>query len=458
MESLESGSPRLTNSKYEGSPKRLYMAVAFTCLGTLSFGFTIGYSSPAIPDLEKAGLLDGKSQSAWFGSLLTVGAIFGGPFAGYCIERLGRKFTIILSSVIFATGGMIMAHAHSITPLFVGRFLVGWASGQTTVCAPVYIAEIATKSLRGFLGSCVQLSVTIGILMAYTCGMSLGWSKLAIVGTLPAFATVIAMFFLPETPRWLLMKNRRHSALNALGVIRGPHTAVEEECRDIEEGLDSQESFSFAEFQKPELLRPLSISLAIMAFQQFSGINAVMFYTVSIFNNAGFKKSAEATVIIGAVQVVATAVACVLMDRAGRRKLLIVAGSVMVFSCGLFGLYFMVPSQNMSWLAITSLVIYIIGFSLGWGPIPMLVMSEIFPARARGTASGLAAFTSWFTAFIITKEFTFLNDVFGQAGTFWIFGACCLFAVMFVNKHLPETKGKSLEDIELYFLGRSMIR
>ncbi|XP_033757519.1 solute carrier family 2, facilitated glucose transporter member 8-like [Pecten maximus] len=456
MESLESGSPRLTNSKFESSPTRLYLAVACACLCTLSFGFTIGYSSPAIPDLEKAGLLDGKSQ-AWFGSLLTVGAIFGGPFAGYCIERFGRKFTITLSSIIFATGGMIIANANYVSSLYIGRFLVGWASGQTTVCVPVYIAEIATKSLRGFLGSCVQLSVTIGILMAYMGGMTLGWSRLAVVGSVPALATIIAMYFLPETPRWLLMKNRRQAALSALSNIRGPHAAVEEECRDIEEGLDNQESFSFAEFQKPELLRPLCISLAIMAFQQFSGINAVMFYTVSIFNSAGFKKSAEATVIIGAVQVVATAVACVLMDRAGRRKLLIIAGSVMVFACGLFGLYFMINSQNVSWLAITSLVIYIIGFSLGWGPIPMLVMSEIFPARARGTASGLAAFTSWFTAFIITKEFAFLNDVFGQAGTFWLFGACCLFAVMFVNKHLPETKGKSLEDIELYFLGRSMM-
>lgn len=460
---MESGSPRINSAKFEGSPTRLYVAVACACLTTLCFGFTVGYSSSAIPDLEKEGVLDGGNftggnfLSSWFGSLMTIGAIFGGPFGGYSIEKFGRKSTIILSSLLFAVGGLILSNSNTVNALFLGRFITGWACGQVTVCVPVYIAEISTKSLRGLLGSCVQLSITVGILLAYTFGMSLGWSALAFVGTVPAFLATVVMFFFPDTPRWLLMKNRRKDALLALSAIRGPHTAVEEECRDIEEGLDNQESFSFAEFQKPELSRPLFISLAIVLFQQLSGINAVMFYTVSIFNSAGFKKSAEATVIIGVVQVIATAVACVLMDRAGRRKLLIIAGSVMTLSCGLFGLYFMLPTPAPSWLAIMSLVIYIIGFSLGWGPIPMLIMSEIFPARARGTASGLASFVSWLSAFIITNEFANMNKLMGQAGTFWIFGICCLFSVMFVNKHLPETKGKSLEDIELYFLGRSMI-
>lgn len=199
----------------------------------------------------------------------------------------------------------------------------------------------------------------------------------------------------------------------------------------------------------------------IMFFQQFSGINAVMFYTVSIFQSAGYKNSELATVVIGVVQVIATLVACFLMDKMGRKKLLIIAGSTMALTCTTFGYYYYRMSSgthaNISWLAITSLIIYIIGFSLGWGPIPMLVMSEIFPAPARGAASGIATFTNWFCAFLITKEFIAFQELFGQAGTFWIFGVCCLFGVMFVSKYLPETKGKSLEDIELYFLGRSML-
>ncbi|KAK3585501.1 hypothetical protein CHS0354_003354 [Potamilus streckersoni] len=462
MASLDTELLRSTSKKYEGSPYRLFFAAACAFLGPLSFGYVIGYSSPAIPILEKEGLLD-KNTVAWFASLMTVGALAGGPFAGWCIEKIGRKKTIFWSSLPFILGWLFIATANSATFLLIGRFLCGFSSGMVTVCVPVYIAEISTKSLRGTLGAGVQLIITVGILVAYALGMKLKWNVMAFLGVIPATLTMLAMIFVPETPRWLIMQNRKTDALQALSSLRGPHTDVEDECRDIEEGIDSKESFYWSEFRRPELLRPLRISVLIMVFQQLSGINAIMFYTVSIFKSAGLENSEGATVMIGAVQVVSTFLAVISMDRAGRRKLLITAGTIMCITCFTFGLYYMkvsqgTPASSLGWLAVGSLILYIIGFSLGWGPIPMLIMSEIFPARARGAASGIAIFCNWFCAFLVTKEFIVAQEILGTAGTFWIFAAVCLSGVMYVWRYVPETKGKSLEDIELYFLGKSMLR
>lgn len=456
-------SPRLVSKKHDASACRLIFAAACAFLGSYSFGYTIGYSSPALPALEKSGLIGiNGSERGWFGSLMTIGALFGGPLGGWCIEKLGRRTTMKLTSIPFFLGWLSILTANGLQGLFIGRFLCGFASGLVTVCVPVYIAEISTTSLRGTLGAGIQLSITIGILTAYAAGLSFSWSDMAVLGMIPAILTLFTLFFIPETPRWLLMKGRKKEAVAALRQLRHEHADCESECRDIEEGLDLKETFSWSEFKKPELFRPLMISVCIMIFQQFSGINAVMFYTVDIFKSAGLENSEFATVLVGAVQVAATLVACILMDRMGRRRLLIIAGVIMSLACLVFGWYYYKLStgssaQDLGLLAVICLVVYIIGFSLGWGPIPMLIMSEIFPSRARGAASAIAVFSNWFCAFIVTKEFMYVKDMVGAATTFWLFAFVCMSSVIYVWRKVPETKGKSLEDIELFFLGKSTI-
>lgn len=450
----EAVSPRFSK-KHEGTPWKLFFCVTCALFGPFSFGYVIGYSSPAIPELEKSGLLD-HSQSGWFASLMTLGAILGGPVAGWSIEKYGRRATMKFTSLPFFLGWLLIR----IGFLFTGRFLCGIASGSVTVCAPIYIAEVSSSSLRGTLGAGVQLSITVGILAAYTAGTALSWSQMANIGLAAAVLMFAALYLIPETPRWLLMNSKKVEAVLALQQVRHQHADCEDECRDIEEGLDVKESFSWSEFKKTELSRPLIISEIIMIFQQFSGINAVMFYTVSIFKDAGLDNSEMATVLIGAVQVCGTVVACIMMDRMGRRRLLIIGGSVMSASCFMFGWYFHKAANGVTdWgkLPVVCLVVYIIGFSLGWGPIPMLIMSEIFPSRVRGAASAIAIFTNWSCAFIITKEFIFFQDTLGSATTFWMFAVSCFFSVIYVWKKVPETKGKSLEDIELFFLGKSMM-
>ncbi|XP_041368856.1 solute carrier family 2, facilitated glucose transporter member 8-like [Gigantopelta aegis] len=454
---------RLIQSKYEGSSKRMVCATFFACIGALSFGYTIGYSSPAIPSMLKARVLEEKDVG-WFGSLMTIGALAGGPFGGWCIEKFGRRKSILLSSLPFIFGWLAIVYATDSKLLFQGRFATGFASGMVTVCIPIYLAEISTKSMRGVLGSCMQLCITVGIFWVYTAGLKLEWQSMASVAIIPAVLQFVAVYFLPETPQWLLSKGRKADALKALKAIRDPHQDVQEECRDIDEGFDHNEEFSWSEFRKSELMQPLIICSAVLAFQQFSGINAVMFYTVSIFQTAIPNHAHIATVIIGGVQVVATVVACFLMDRAGRRKLLIGAGIVMTITLLLFGQYYrLLASESLTsslktWFPVICLTFYMIGFSLGWGPIPMLLMSEIFPSRARGAASAIAMFVSWLTSFFVTNEFMTMQNMFGASGTFNMFGFSCLLSVIFVWRYVPETKGKSLEDIELYFLGKSIIK
>ncbi|XP_076461975.1 solute carrier family 2, facilitated glucose transporter member 8-like [Babylonia areolata] len=455
---------RQLSTKYEGSVRNMVLCSLFACIGALNFGFTIGYSSPAIPSMIKHDVLK-EEDAGWFGSLMTIGALFGGPISGWLIEKQGRKRTIFLSSLPFLLGYGSMIVAQSVSYLYVGRFLTGVGSGMVTVCVPMYVAEIATKSRRGVLGSCVQLFIVIGICLAYIQGINDEWKEMANAALLPAGLAAVAVVFIPETPRWLLAKNRKADARNALAAVRDAHADVQEELRDIEEGLDTQEEMSWSEFfGREELKRPLFICLVVMVCQQFSGINAVMFYTVSIFNTAIPEMAHSATVFIGIVQVIATLIACFLMDHVGRKKLLIMAGSVMAVNLFILGFYFKLSAQKslspvlITWLPVVCLTFYIVGFSLGWGPIPMLIMSEIFPARGRGTAGAIAIFFNWLTAFFVTKEFMILQNLLGQDGVFYFFGIFCVFGVWFVMKYLPETKGKSLEDIELYFLGRSSVR
>ncbi|XP_013398228.1 solute carrier family 2, facilitated glucose transporter member 8 [Lingula anatina] len=464
MATLLNSGGKLVNSKYNGTVKNLIVASVAACLGAVAFGFSIGYSSPAVSQMQKEGMMD-KYQAAWFGSLLSIGGICGGPVAGWTIEKFGRRNTLMLTAVPFTLGWLLIVWPGQLLLLYVGRLLTGFGGAMITVVGPVYVAEVSTKELRGMLGSGIQLGITLGILDVYTLGMFFKWTNLALISIIPGAACAILMYFMPESPRYLLANNRKSEAMASLQFLRGPHTDVQEECSDIEEGLESQDQkLSFEElWTNASIYRPLKVGIGLMVFQQMSGINVFMFFSVSIFENAGFKEMSEyASVVIGGVQVVFTVLACIIIDRAGRRPLLIFAGAGMSISCLTFGWYFHAvaggtPAASLSWLALGSLIVYIIAFSLGWGPVPMLVVSEIFPTKAKGTATGIAVFVNWFFGFVCTKYFANLQDMLGDAGSFWFFGVFCVAGFLFSWKYVPETRGKSLEDIELYFVGSKFI-
>ena len=225
-----------------------------------------------------------------------------------------------------------------------------------------------------------------------------------------------------------------------------------------------QENMTFREFFQPSIMRPFFISMSLMFFQQFSGINAMMFYCATIFIKAGLDNSTFVSIFIGLVQFLSSVISCFIMDRAGRRFMLLSASTGMLISCVSMGTYFYMTNNilnkastplDISWLAVTSLAVYIVAFAIGWGPCPWLMMSEIFPVSARGKASGIATFFNWLNSFIVTKAFSYMLASLTPAGTFWFFAFVLLLSLVFVYTYVPETKGKTLEEVQQYFERKS---
>ncbi|ERE71203.1 solute carrier family 2, facilitated glucose transporter member 8-like protein [Cricetulus griseus] len=325
-----------------------------------------------------------------------------------------------------------------------GRLLTGLACGVASLVAPVYISEIAYPAIRGLLGSCVQLMVVTGILLAYVAGWVLEWRWLAVLGCVPPTLMLLLMCCMPETPRFLLTQHQHQEAMAALRFLWGSEEGWEEPPIGVE--------------------------------HQLSGVNAIMFYAETIFEEAKFKDSSLASVTVGIIQVLFTAVAALIMDRAGRRLLLTLSGVVMVFSMSAFGTYFkltqsgpnnsshvglLVPISaepvdvhvGLAWLAVGSMCLFIAGFAVGWGPIPWLLMSEIFPLHVKGVATGVCVLTNWFMAFLVTKEFSSIMEILGPYGAFWLTAAFCILSVLFTLTFVPETKGRTLEQITAHFEG-----
>ncbi|KAK7934048.1 hypothetical protein WMY93_004944 [Mugilogobius chulae] len=453
---------------------RLFLATFAAVLGPLSFGFVLGYSSPAIPDLTSISdqrLRLDATQASWFGSIVTLGAAAGGLLGGWMVQSLGRKFSLMLASVPFVCGFTVIVAAQAVWMLHLGRALTGVASGITSLVVPLYISETAHERVRGLLGSCVQLMVVLGIMGVYLAGLVLDWRWLAVCSSIPPALMLVSMCFMPETPRFLLSKGKRREAEDALRFLRGPEANVAWESARIEESAQEQvreresvqeqgSGFRFSDLADPGVYKPLLLGVFLMIFQQMTGINAIMFYAESIFEQAHFKNGDVGSVSVGVTQVVFTAVAAVVMDRAGRRLLLIISGASMAVSTAAFGVYFYLlnqpgPPAQMSWVALLSMAVFITGFALGWGPIPWLVMGEILPVRVRGFAGAVCVLTNWGMAFVVTKSFQDMMTLLTSAGTFWLFSSMCILNLVFTSVFLPETKGKSLEQIEALFRGSS---
>ncbi|KAF5906645.1 solute carrier family 2, facilitated glucose transporter member 8, partial [Clarias magur] len=272
---------------------KLYMATFAAVLGPLSFGFVLGYSSPAIPDLRQIPdprLRLTTEEASWFGSVVTIGAGIGGLLGGWLVEKIGRKLSLMLCSLPFIFGFTIVIAAQNHWMLYVGRVLTGLASGVTSLVVPIYISETSHERVRGAMGSCVQLMVVTGIMGAYIAGLFLDWRWLAITSSIPPTLMLVCMCFMPETPRYLLSRGKRHEAEEALRFLRGRDTPVEWECARIEAASRYEEgSLSLADMKDAGVYKPLGVGIMMMLLQQFTGINAIMFYAQTIFEQAHFQ-------------------------------------------------------------------------------------------------------------------------------------------------------------------------
>ncbi|ROT83225.1 hypothetical protein C7M84_023587 [Penaeus vannamei] len=466
MESHGSSSPILGRSS--PTKKVQYFTALSATMGALAMGTVLGYSSPAGPLLMSnatAGPVHlTKAQNSFFSSSMNLGALAGGPIGGVCLNKLGRRGTMLTSVVPFVGGWLLIAFAQNFAMLMTGRIITGFCAGITSLVVPTYIGEFASPDIRGTLGSAFQLMVTIGVVYSYAIGAVVKtWQMLAGLCIIPALIYFLMVFFAKESPNFLLSKGKLDKATESLQYFRGKDYNIQTELNMLQQSVEDakRNKASFKDLLKPYILKPLLISLTLMFFQQYSGVNPVLFNLATIFEDSGSTISDSiSSITIGVVQVLATLLATILMDKAGRKLLLIVSASMMALSLTALGEFFYEKMEDetwavetLGWLPLASLIIFIAAFSIGYGPIPWLMMGELFPPNVKEAAAGLATMVNWTLSFSITLIFVPLQDAISDFGVYWLFAGVCVLNLIFSVTVVPETKGKTLEEISAYFGG-----
>ncbi|CAK9220067.1 unnamed protein product [Sphagnum troendelagicum] len=423
-------------------------ATLVVALGPLSLGFALGFTSPTqaaiIKDLNLT-----VGQFSTFGSILNVGCMLGAILSGKIADYLGRKRALLVAVVPELVGWILIVFGQNPISLIIARFLVGLGGGIISFTVPMYIGEIAPKHMRGGLGTMNQFAITVGITLSYLLGIWVNWRMLAVLGALPEIILIFGLFLIPESPRWLAKAAHKEELTSSLQKLRGKDFNISHEISDIQAAVEASNSLpavKWGDLMQPKLFRPLIAGIGLMVLQQFSGINALMLYSSAIFGASGK---------VSFILVVLTLGAAGLMDKAGRRILLMISAGGMGLSNFLVAFSFyarMSPafSTFISILALVSLLAYIASFSLGMGAIPWIIMSEIFPAYVKGVAGSVATLVNWFSAYIVTFTFNYML-LWSAAGSFWIFAGECLLTVVFVALYVPETRGRTLEQIEASF-------
>lgn len=442
-----------------------YAATLSVTIGTFAMGTLLGWTSPAGDELmDKSSFFHfSNSQMSWIGAFMAIGAAAVVVPIGFLTDKFGRKNLLLFLTLPFLIGWSLIIWAKSAEMFCIGRFITGMAGGAFTVIVPIYIGEIAENRVRGKLGGYLQLMVTLGVLFVYVLGreVKLFWLSLA-CGMVPIvfFATFV---FMPESPLYHLQRGREQCAKESLQWLRGSQCDIEQELFQLRASLESNSHRHVASGSKKAIIKAFIVAFGLMFIQQLSGINAIIFYTSMIFKAAGSTLDPSlATIIVGAVQVIATFVSTLVVDRLGCRILLILSGSVMSICTYILGVFFHLQERNgseyvsnLGWLPLLSVCIYIIVFSLGFGPIPWAMVGVLFPPQIKGLGTSITCFFNWVLVFFITKFFSDLNDEFGNATTFWIFSVFTALGTAFVFFYVPEIKGKSLDTVQSELSGCS---
>ncbi|KAF5269942.1 hypothetical protein FQR65_LT05741 [Abscondita terminalis] len=455
--------PRTGLSK-TGNKLPQYLAALSVCLGSVATGAVLGWTSNISGEMKQGSFNDipiNDDNLGWIGSFATLGAMVMCFPIGIMCDKFGRKLAMLLLTVPFIIGWLLIIFANSIGMVYAGRFITGMAGGAFCVSAPLYTSEIAEKEIRGALGSYFQLLLTVGILFSYIVGWAASIKVYTIILAILPLVFFVAFLFQPETPIYRMKQKREADARNALIRLRGAHYDVDSELQEIKATLEAEEKNKkpFTEVLKTRSAKVASIvCFSLMFFQQASGINAVIFYTGDIFIAAKTPLDPKiATIIVGVIQCIATFVSSLIVDRLGRRLLLLLSDLFMVIAGCLLGIFFSLKDKQLvsedtidklGFLPVLALSIFMIVFSLGFGPIPWMISSELFPTEIKSVASSAAGTFNWFIAFLITKFYLNLQNAVGGDVTFYIFSAISVCGTIFVFFVVPETKGKSLEEIQ----------
>jgi SP family sugar:H+ symporter-like MFS transporter len=436
-----------------GSNKLVYF---FGALGGLLFGYDTGVIAGAILFInEDLGL--SPFTSGLVVSSLLVGAMIGAAFAGPIADATGRRKLVLVAAIIFAVGAIGAALATSAGLLILFRFVLGLAVGAASLIVPLYLAEVAPTEIRGAVASLNQLMIVSGILVAYIANSALAgaeaWRWMIALAVIPSLLLFLGMLFMPETPRWLVSKDRDEEAREVLRRTRD-ETAVEAEMSDIKR-VEGQEEGGLGELLASWVRPALLVGMGLAIFQQIIGINTIIYYAPTTLTNVGFGNSAAilANAGIGVINVTMTLVAIRFIDRVGRKPLLLLGAAGMALSLAILGLTsLLLPEPSgVSLVGIITLVclaLFIAAFAVSWGPIVWVMLGEIFPLKVRGSAMAVATVLLWGANFVVSLSFPVLLEALGIGWLFLGYSLIGLAALFFVRSFVTETKGRSLEKIE----------
>ena len=445
-------------------------------LGGFLFGYDTAVISGTIAQVTQLFQLDALQQG-WYVGCALVGSIVGVLFAGILSDKLGRKLTMVISAVLFSTSALGCALSADFAQLVVYRIIGGVGIGVVSIVSPLYISELAVAQYRGRLVSLYQLAVTVGFLGAYLVNYQLlawaesgtqlsgdwlnkifiteVWRGMLGMETLPAILFFIIIFFIPESPRWLIVRGKELKAVNILEKIYNSITEAKSQLNETKSVLTSETKSEWSLLMKPGIFKAVIIGVCIAILGQFMGVNAVLYYGPSIFENAGLSggDSLFYQVLVGLVNTLTTVLALVIIDKVGRKKLVYYGVSGMVVSLILIGLYFLFGDS----LGVSSLFLlifflfYVFCCAVSICAVVFVLLSEMYPTKVRGLAMSIAGFALWIGTYLIGQLTPWMLQNLTPAGTFFLFAVMCVPYMLIVWKLVPETTGKSLEEIERYW-------
>lgn len=422
-------------------------------------GFLFGYNTSVIAGAllflsDDLGL--STLQQELVVSTLLIGALLGAFCSGFLADSFGRKKTLFATVFLFFLGTLSLTIASNVDELLIGRFLSGFGIGLASVAVPLYIAEMAPSQNRGLYVSLNQLMITIGVLVAYIiCYLyaeKQDWREMFGFGFIPLIIQCIGLFFIPETPGWLIMHKQMEKAEKVLRKLR--FAPAGQSLVEVEKKEDAPHDSRWSALLKPGTRRAFLIGVGTSVFQQITGINAVVYYAPKIFQLAGYQEVQMATfvtMLLGVVNVAMTFLALRLIDWLGRRPLLIIGLSGMSVCLAILSYSFSGPAGEAGLLAVLALMGYISFFAISLGPVAWLIISEIYPLGIRGRAMGAATFANWASNYVVSLTFLSLISHFGAGQTFLFYMAISLIGLWFVCKLVPETKGKTFEEIQQFW-------
>lgn len=434
----------------------LYIVAFFVALGGLLSGFDTGVISGALLYINNDWHMNEFMQGFLVSSVL-IGAAIGAILNGRLADLFGRQKIIFITALIFFFGSILCSIAPNVYVLMISRFMVGFAIGVITFCAPLYLSEISPEKIRGALVSLFQLAITMGILFSYLTNAYIAsefqsWRLMLLVGVIPAVVLAFGIYFMPDTPRWYVLKGRFEEAKETLNKLQSDIDA------DIE--IENIKSLIFKEEKKEKfvfkkwMLLPLIIGVGGMFVQQWTGINTIIYYAPTILKYAGFNDNLSAiyaTIGIGVVNFLMTFVAIFSTDKIGRKPLLYIGLTGMGLCLLLLSLTFGFScklGEYSKYYALISTVLYIMFFACSLGPVIFILISEVFPLRIRGVLMSVSVMANFIFNFTVSISFLPMLKYLGEFNTFMLFSALSFLSIIFVKFVIPETKGVSLEDIE----------